>query len=220
MVVAHLAQSIDGRIAMPDGTSQWISGDLDLDHTHRLRALVDAVIVGARTVEMDDPQLTVRRCKGDTPARVVIDPHRRLSGSRQVFVDGIAPTLRVVAGDGDPTDEPFVRATPSVEQIVLPRRDGTGAGGIIDPADLLEALWSRGFRRVLVEGGGVTVSRFLAAKCVDLLHLVIAPVLIGAGRPAISLPEPLAVDLAGCPRPGTTVEPLGQDWLLISRLTR
>ena len=162
------------------------------------------MIVGARTVEMDDPQLTVRRCEGDTPVRVVIDPQRRLSANRQVFVDGAGPTLRVVAAKGDSDAGDLVVNSPN---------------GIIGPVDLLAALWERGFRRVLVEGGGVTVSRFLAAGCVDVLHLVIAPVLIGAGRPAISLPEPLRADLADCPRPGTTIEALGADWLLSSRLT-
>lgn len=203
-VVAHLAQSIDGRIALPDGTSRWISGELDLDHTHRLRALVDAVVVGARTVEMDDPQLTVRRVEGETPVRVVIDPDRRLSSTRQIFVDASAPTLRVVCGDGD--------SAPGELQL---RRQ---PGGSLSPVELLTSLWERGFRQVLVEGGGVTVSRFLAAGCVDLLHLVIAPVMLGAGRPAISLPEPLHVALSDCPRPETSIEQLGDDWLLISRL--
>ena len=63
--VAHLAQSLDGKIAASNGASRWISGEEDLCHTHRMRALADAVVVGADTVLHDDPLLTVRRCSGD-----------------------------------------------------------------------------------------------------------------------------------------------------------
>ncbi|MEO0604067.1 MAG: RibD family protein, partial [Myxococcota bacterium] len=84
-VVAHLAQSLDGCIALPAGESQWISGHEDLVHTHRLRALCDAVLVGARTVVHDDPQLTVRHVEGPHPLRVVLDPNGRLGPEHRVF---------------------------------------------------------------------------------------------------------------------------------------
>ena len=93
-VVAHMAQSLDGRIALPCGSSQWITGPADLEHTHRLRALCDAVLVGANTVVADDPQLTVRRVPGPNPLRVVLDPRSRVPAERRVFQDGL-PTLRV-----------------------------------------------------------------------------------------------------------------------------
>jgi diaminohydroxyphosphoribosylaminopyrimidine deaminase/5-amino-6-(5-phosphoribosylamino)uracil reductase len=197
-VVAHLAQSLDGRIALPDGRSRWISGEADLDHTHRLRALCDAVLVGAHTVEVDDPQLTVRRCAGPHPLRVVLDPLARLSADRAVFRDDVAPTLRLTTV---PCADP--------RAVVLPATDG-----LIPPAAVLALLRARGVRRVLIEGGGVTVSGFVAAGCVDRLHLVVAPVLVGAGRPGLSLPAPLADSLAGCPRPATTAHALGPDVLL------
>ena len=70
--------------------SCWLSGEEDLLHTHRMRALADAVLVGVNTVFFDNPQLTVRRCEGPHPVRVVIDPERRLDGSQRVFRDDIA----------------------------------------------------------------------------------------------------------------------------------
>ena len=85
LVIAHLGQSLDGRIATPSGASQWITGEEDLLHTHRLRALADAVIVGAGTVAADDPRLTVRRCAGASPVRVVIDADGKLSADCRVF---------------------------------------------------------------------------------------------------------------------------------------
>jgi len=78
-VVAQLGQSLDGRIATVTGESRWINGDSTLEHLHRLRAHVDAVVVGVGTAEADDPLLTVRRVDGPSPARVVLDLGGRIS---------------------------------------------------------------------------------------------------------------------------------------------
>src|SRR5215210_2682039 len=73
VVVGRLAQTLDGRIATLSGSSQWIGGRGDILHTHRLRALCHAVVVGAGTVRQDDPSLTTRECQGPSPVRVVLD---------------------------------------------------------------------------------------------------------------------------------------------------
>ena len=188
-VVAHLGQSLDGRIATASGESQWVTGAADLVHTHRMRALADAVAVGAGTVRHDDPQLTVRRVPGDNPLRVVIDGNRRLDADRRLFCDGAAPTLLVHAADAPAT--PAGRA----EVLALPRR-----GESVDPAAICAALAARGVRLLFLEGGGVTVSRFLAAGCVDRLQITVAPLILGSGRPAITLPEVDALGRALRPR--------------------
>jgi len=74
--VAHLGQSLDGRIATASGASHYVTGPEDILHNHRMRALFDAVIVGAGTVRHDDPQLTVRPCVGDEAVRVGMDTER------------------------------------------------------------------------------------------------------------------------------------------------
>jgi len=178
--IAHLAQSLDGRIATSNGASRWLSGEEDLLHTHRMRALADAVLVGARTVLCDDPQLTVRRCAGDHPVRVVIDAELRLPPRLRLFRDGAAPTLVIAASDRARSGERHGEA----EILALPR-----AGGVIDPAAIRRALAARGLNRLFVEGGGITISHFLAARALDRLQLTIAPVLLGSGRPGVALPE-------------------------------
>jgi diaminohydroxyphosphoribosylaminopyrimidine deaminase/5-amino-6-(5-phosphoribosylamino)uracil reductase len=174
LVIGQLGQSLDGRIATVSGKSHYITGPENIRHLHRLRALVDAVIVGAVTVALDDPELTVREVEGENPVRVVLDPDGRLGQDRRAFSDGAAPTLvvRRAPGDGPP------------EVLTLP---ASGAEGF-EPGAVLEALRARGLRRVLVEGGGVTVSRFLEAGVLDRLHLAVAPMLMGSGRPGITLP--------------------------------
>ena len=180
VVIGRLAQTLDGRIATVSGSSQWIGGTGDIRHTHRLRALCDVVMVGAGTVAHDDPRLTTREVPGPNPVRVVIDPARRLPATHRVFTDDSAPTLLVTHRDGPATHG-------RAEVLRLP-------GESIDPAALLHALAARGLTRIFVEGGGRTVSAFLGAGCLDRLHLTVAPVILGSGVPAFTLPEAARID--------------------------
>jgi len=185
VVVGQCGQSIDARIATPTGDSHYINGEAGLAHLHRLRALVDAVVVGVGTAVADDPQLTVRRVEGPSPARVVIDPGARLPASaRTLAADGIRRL--VITGEEARTQLPA-----DVEIVPL-----AAEGGRIAPAAIVAALAARGFRRILVEGGADTVSRFLAAGCLDRLHIVIAPIILGSGPSSLTLPPIKLVDEA------------------------
>jgi len=199
-VLGRLAQSLDGRIATASGRSFWIGGEQDRLHTHRLRALCDAVLVGAGTVAADDPRLTTRLCPGASPVRVVLDTERRLSSNFHVFRDG-GRTLLLCATPGPARHG-------AAEVVELPR----AARGGVDPEAVLATLAARGLRRVLVEGGGVTLSRFLAAGALDRLHVTLAPLLLGAGVPGFTLPCPAAP--ADGMRLSWTHYPLGDDLLL------
>jgi diaminohydroxyphosphoribosylaminopyrimidine deaminase/5-amino-6-(5-phosphoribosylamino)uracil reductase len=208
IVIGRLAQTLDGRIATASGSSQWIGGRGDLLHTHRLRALCDAVLVGAGTVAADDPRLTTREATGPDPVRVVLDPSGRLPADRKVFSGG-PPTILAVADDAPLTGPPGL-----AELLRLPRSDGGG----LDLTALLAALAARGLRRIFVEGGGETVSRFLAAGLLDRLHLTVAPMILGSGRPAFILPEASRID-EGL-RFSWTVFPMGDDILIDAAIHR
>lgn len=196
-VVGQLGQSVDGRIATESGHSHYINGPDDIERLHRLRALADAVVVGAGTAASDDPRLTVRLCEGENPVRVVLDPTGRLHRGLEVFQDGAAPTLWVQAegGETDEIRDGKAGAGPHVEVLKL---DTTSRR--FDPHAVLRLLGERGLSRVLVEGGGLTVSGFLEAGALDRLHLSLAPLIIGSGRPSLSLPPIETLDEAIRPR--------------------
>jgi diaminohydroxyphosphoribosylaminopyrimidine deaminase/5-amino-6-(5-phosphoribosylamino)uracil reductase len=190
LVVGHLGQSLDGQIATSSGASQYVTGPENIRHLHRLRALFDAVIVGANTVECDDPQLTTRLVTGPNPTRVVLDPNRRLHGDQVLFRDHAAPTLVLCA-------------------LGVERKNGLShadvlgieaSGELLPVSGVVAALRARGLNRLFVEGGGVTVSRFLDARAFDRLHLTVSSVFLGEGRPGVKLPGIDRLDAALRPR--------------------
>jgi diaminohydroxyphosphoribosylaminopyrimidine deaminase / 5-amino-6-(5-phosphoribosylamino)uracil reductase len=195
-VIGQIGQSIDGRIATASGQSRYINGPAAIVHLHRLRALVDAVVVGIGTVVADDPQLNVRHTQGRPPARVIIDPSGRLP-----------PDARCLYGDG-------------ARRIVVCANEKSVAGGLehlqvapkngrFAPADILEALQGIGLRRILLEGGAKTLSQFLDAGCLDRLHVMIAPMIIGSGPIGIDLAPINDLDEALRPNVAVTALPSG-----------
>ena len=180
VTIAHLAQTLDGRVAIASGHSQFITGEEDLVHSHRLRALCDVVIVGRRTIEEDDPLLTTRRCTGPSPLRAVIDPDRRLRDSYRIFQPGAAPSLLFCKSNT--TDGSVSHG--AAEVVALAPQDGA-----LRVSSIVDELRRRGHRRIYVEGGGVTVSRFLEQGALTRLHVTVAPTIFGSGRPSFILPE-------------------------------
>jgi riboflavin-specific deaminase-like protein len=173
ITIGHLGQSLDGFIATPSGDSCFVTGPQNILHLHRLRALCDAVVVGAGTVTADNPRLTTRLVAGSNPVRVVLDPAGRLSPTHIVFNDRAALTLRACAAGN-------VTAAADVLEVAV-------CGEGLDLKDLLAQLHARGYWRIFVEGGGVTVSSFLEAGLLDRLHIAVAPLLIGDGRPSVRM---------------------------------
>lgn len=184
LVIGQLGQSLDGRIATPTGASKYINGEEALRHLHRIRAEVDAVVVGVGTAIADDPQLTTRHVAGRNPTRVVIDPNGRLPAGLRMLNDGAAPVLVVTC--------PGRTVPPGAEPIEL----AADAEGTIPPGAIVRALADRGLRRLLVEGGAETLARFLDAGMVDELHLMLAPVVLGSGKTGLNLAPIASLDEA------------------------
>lgn len=204
-VVAQLGQSLDGRTATERGACQVINGKDGITHLHRIRALSDAVVIGAGTATADNPQLTVRKVDGVNPVRVVIDPRKRVPANHHLFTDEQAPTLRLVSG----TFVPGSKLVPTKGVIEVPCLPPAGQPG--DPVLILSVLASFGLKRIFIEGGGLTVSSFLKARLLNRMHVMVAPMIIGSGQPAFSLPEIDSIDQAL--RPSATMVNLGSDML-------
>lgn len=207
-VIAQIGQSLDGRIATPTGHSHYVNGPAAIAHLHRLRALVDAVVIGVGTALADDPQLTVRYVAGRNPARVVIDPSGRLHRSAKVLTQDDCRRF-IVTKQSTQMD-----LSGDAEILHLP----AGSDGKLAPSAILTALAGRGLRRILVEGGPTTISGFLSAGCLDRLHVAVAPLLIGSGPHGLDLPPIDRLDAAQ--RPRTRVYRLGDDMLFDCELTR
>ena len=205
LVIGQIGQSLDGRIATERGHSHYVTGPADIRRLHRLRALVDAVVVGAGTVAADDPRLTVRAVEGANPVRVVLDPSGRLDRDRAVFRDGAARTVVVRR-----TPAGRARAPTAGDTLELPA-DPASPDGRLAPTAIVAALRAQGLSRILVEGGGTTVSRFLEAGVLTRLHVTVAPLVIGSGRHALTLPPVPSLDRAL--RPPCRCFPLGDDVL-------
>ena len=99
LAFAQLGQSLDGFIATRTGDADYVTGEEDRRHLHRLRALADAVVVGAGTAVADDPQLTVRACAGTNPVRVVLDPQGHLLGFLHETFEGVGEEAQQVGVD-------------------------------------------------------------------------------------------------------------------------
>jgi diaminohydroxyphosphoribosylaminopyrimidine deaminase/5-amino-6-(5-phosphoribosylamino)uracil reductase len=174
-VTLKIAASLDGRIAARTGRSRWITGPAARRWGHGLRARHDAVLVGAGTLRADDPRLTARvRTEATPPIRIVlsrgetpIPPHRRVFGGRDA-----PPTLLVVPARRARSAPP---PPPGARVLRLP----AGDDGFVPEALLVARLARLGITSVLVEGGGVVFTRFLAAGLVDRVALCLAPRILG-----------------------------------------
>lgn len=195
-VMIKVACSLDGRICDGAGKSQWITGERARAAGRLLRAECGAVLVGRATVEADDPRLTVRSKKvRNEPVRVILDPNVRLCGTERVF-QGDSPTIWVVGKSG--TDE---------RQMSVSVSDGQ-----FDLTELLEKLFEKGVRGLLVEGGAVTVSRFLKAGLVNEAAIFMGNVALGSG---VNWFSDVEGSLELSPRPELIgVQKFGQDVLL------
>lgn len=165
-ITARLAQTVDGRIAALDGTSQWITSEESRQDSHELRARVDAIVVGTGTVLADNPRLTARAADGtEAPGQ----PLRVVMGLRDIPADA---AVRGTAGT------PRIPARLGSEDFLALRTH--------DPAVVVRELHNRGVGHIMIEGGAMINAAFLARGMVDELVVYLAPTLLGAGIPGLT----------------------------------
>jgi len=173
------AMSLDGRTALPNGQSQWISGPAARAWVHRLRSRCDAVIVGGGTVRADDPLLTSRGSREPEPLRVVLSRSLDLPEKAQLWDQAVAATL-VAHGPMGAPDQRGGEARAAATCALLDRLGVERLElGSCEPGALLEALATRGCNRVLWECGPELAAAALRQGCVQELAAVIAPKLLG-----------------------------------------
>jgi diaminohydroxyphosphoribosylaminopyrimidine deaminase/5-amino-6-(5-phosphoribosylamino)uracil reductase len=181
-VHAKWAMTLDGKIATRRGDSRWISGPESRQRVHELRGLMDAIMVGAGTVRTDDPLLTARPPGPRTPSRIVLTTTADLPPDCQLLRTAKAVPVLIAH-----TQElaPDCRARYESAGCELLRISGL--------AGLLDELGRRRMTNVLVEGGASVLAALLAEGLADLLHVFIAPKLIG-GQAALSPVGELGVE--------------------------
>jgi diaminohydroxyphosphoribosylaminopyrimidine deaminase/5-amino-6-(5-phosphoribosylamino)uracil reductase len=167
--VLKWAMSLDGRTALPNGDSQWISGPAARESVHRLRARCDAVIVGGGTVRADDPLLTSRGRRDPEPLRVVLSRGLDLPEQARLWQTGEAPTLVAHGPEASPS------ARERLDALGVERLELTAC----EPSQLLEALARRGCNQVLWECGPELAAAAVRQGCVQELAVAIAPKLLG-----------------------------------------
>jgi diaminohydroxyphosphoribosylaminopyrimidine deaminase/5-amino-6-(5-phosphoribosylamino)uracil reductase len=168
------AQSLDGRIACTSGASKWISGTDALRAAHELRATHDAILVGAGTVVLDDPSLTVRHVEGRSPLRLILAGSRPLPAESQLLSGDLVKHTWLVAVPGSPA----IRQAQAkgLKILEIPAADGR-----VDLAAALTRLYQEGIGSILVEGGNAVLTAFWNAGLWDAASIFCAPIMIGEG---------------------------------------
>ena len=185
-VRVKLAMSLDGRTALANGESKWITGEAARADVQRWRARSSAILSGVGTVLADNPQLTVRLPTGSlspemfSPTRVILDRHLRTPAGSHVL-DGQTPTLVLHAASAEVTDDRFA----NVERFAIPER-----GDALDLQAVLSLLAGRNCSELHVEAGPTLCGALFAVGLADELLLYIAPIMLGDhARPLMHLPS-------------------------------
>lgn len=171
-IISHFAQSLDGKICTSSGKSKWISNEDNLNHSHRLRAMVDGVLVGGGTIKADKPKLTVRRVEGANPKRIfwcnTIDDYRDYQAEN---------TYTILIANKN-----IIKSTPKgIDHYISYTNESNPI------QEILIKLKEIGINSIFIEGGSNTLSHFHQARLIDIMQIHIAPIIFGSGKSAFEM---------------------------------
>lgn len=178
-ITLKLATSLDGKIALANGDSHWVTSDAARAHGRYLRAENDAIAVGANTAELDNPRLTSRVPGRKNPVRVVFDSTLRLSPKSYLAATAKETPTWVFTRKGSESKAEVLR---QIGVVVHPIKDENG----LSLEDAISIMGQAGLRSILIEGGGTLIASFIRADLFDKIHWYRAPVLLGGdGRDCV-----------------------------------
>lgn len=211
-VTLKLAQTLDGCIATTVGDSKWITSAASRAQGHRLRAEVDAILVGSGTVRADNPELSVRLVAGESPTKIVLDAQLEIASDRKIF-EG-AP-LVLIAAEDVAQDRVYARKNAGAEVWQV----GLNANGQLDLAEAMAQMVQANLETLLIEGGSRVAASALKTGLVDRLVVFIAPKILGGGLPSVGALgfEQIADAI---PLQDIDVKPIGDDLMYTAHIKK
>lgn len=191
--IGQIGQSLDGKIALNNGSSHYINEKESITYLHCLRSISDGVLVGVNTIIKDNPLLTTRKIKGPNPIRLIIDPTLKLTNKYKIFKDD----NKNIIFTNSSKEKKFINTT----IVKFPKKNFT--------QNIYDYLKKTSLQTILIEGGPTTLSHFIELKLLNYMQFIISPTIIGSGIDSVRL-KPIS-DLKNALRAKNTICKLGKE---------
>ena len=191
--IGQIGQSLDGKIALNNGSSHYINEKESITYLHCLRSISDGVLVGVNTIIKDNPLLTTRKIKGPNPIRLIIDPTLKLTNKYKIFKDD----NKNIIFTNSSKEKKFINTT----IVKFPKKNFT--------QNIYDYLEKASLQTILIEGGPTTLSHFIELKLLNYMQFIISPTIIGSGIDSVRL-KPIS-DLKNALRAKNTICKLGKE---------
>jgi len=167
--ISHFAQTLDGKIATTIGDSKWIGNEENLVHAHRMRALCDGIVVGARTLMRDNPKLNVRKVSGSDPIKIIIGGNGLLVPDKYHALESTTIVFQKTRNEAAIYDG-----------VLMPQNT------VFDLGDILKILVKKGVYSIYIEGGAYTTSCFFEQRALDQVQIHFSSKILGSGVTAFN----------------------------------
>ena len=191
--IGQIGQSLDGKIALNNGSSHYINEKESITYLHCLRSISDGVLVGVNTIIKDNPLLTTRKIKGPNPIRLIIDPTLKLTNKYKIFKDD----NKNIIFTNSSKEKKFI----NTNIVKFPKKNFT--------QNIYDYLEKTSLQTILIEGGPTTLSHFIELKLLNYMQFIISPTIIGSGIDSVRL-KPIS-NLKNALRAKNTICKLGKE---------